>query len=105
MKRRTVSDVLEAAAELISTPDAWTTGCMARDRDGRSVPALSRSAVSFCAMGAIRRASGRSEIIYSGSVDALRRTIQRPVTAWNDGYGMTAGLVVSELRAAAKASR
>jgi len=48
---------LKAARSLIATPEGWTQGCMARDRNNASVYADSPEAVSFCARGAVVRAT------------------------------------------------
>lgn len=41
------------AYELISDPEKWTTGAMARDKNGDPVATTSGNAVKFCAMGAL----------------------------------------------------
>lgn len=51
------ADILTKARELISKPNGWTQGSFARDDEARGVDATSDSAVCFCSMGALHRAT------------------------------------------------
>lgn len=70
------ADNLRAAQALIDTPDKWTQGYYARDKDGAPVEATSRDAVCFCMLGACTRAKADDQYIY-GATKAL-------VTLFND---------------------
>jgi hypothetical protein len=48
--------VLKRAQEIIEDPKRWTKGAFARKADGWVIVQEHRDAVSFCAVGAIRRA-------------------------------------------------
>lgn len=50
-----VKGYLESVRELISCPEHWTQGAMARDNDGRDVDHVSRDAVCWCLGGAINK--------------------------------------------------
>ena len=53
----TALEVLKAARELISRPEAWTQGVWARDASGEKVLSTSREAVCWCALGAVTRSA------------------------------------------------
>jgi hypothetical protein len=50
-------EVLEKARELISAPERWTYGMLARNQRGLSVDPLSDEAVSWCLSGALGKYS------------------------------------------------
>ncbi len=50
-----VSEYLKERKQLIVDPKNWTKGELARDVFGREVPVNDRSAVCYCAMGALQR--------------------------------------------------
>lgn len=56
---KTDREVLEQAIELIENPEHWTQGALARDVTGQHVDPLAPTAVTWCARGALWRASGR----------------------------------------------
>jgi hypothetical protein len=93
-----VATILRQAADLITPPGTWTQHYMAKSAKGNSVRAGSRSAVCWCAMGAIKRAGNGSD--YEGW-SALRDHLQCAVVAFNDARGRTQAEVVAALRAAA----
>jgi hypothetical protein len=68
------SEVLQAASDLIPTPEKWTQGAYARDADGESVSWDDPAAVCFCSQGAIRKASGAS---FNGAVFLAERYLSR----------------------------
>jgi hypothetical protein len=55
IRRDTILRRLIEARDLISDPNRWVKGCAAVDADGIGVDALDKSAVQFCAVGAIDR--------------------------------------------------
>lgn len=56
---KSLSDQLKAAKALIDTPEKWTKGAFARDRDGDDVYETDGdTAVCWCAVGAINKAFG-----------------------------------------------
>lgn len=57
------------ARVLITDPDCWTSGVLARDRTGRPVSPLDDAAASWCAQGALYRVVG-------GDIQAYRRAIR-----------------------------
>lgn len=50
------SEILIKAKEIIADPASWRRVHRATDRNGKVVPATSKSAVCFCAVGAVERA-------------------------------------------------
>ncbi len=52
-----IHKILVAAKALIDTPEKWTKGTLARDKNGTLVQAYSDEAYSFCTLGALHRAS------------------------------------------------
>lgn len=83
---QTVRD-LEAARKLIEKPENWCKGAEARDADGNRVSDYSTKAVSYCALGAISRATkGRGATRrYSAAWSALERaTVVGSIAAYND---------------------
>ncbi len=57
-EHKTVAEVLRCARRLIARKDGWTQGVYARGKTGLSVYEHGRAAVSFCAIGAIRKCAG-----------------------------------------------
>jgi hypothetical protein len=55
---KTDRQVLEEAIELIDDPRKWIKKSFARNKSGLAVDSLSRYAVSWCAIGALRKATG-----------------------------------------------
>lgn len=51
-----VSELLIAGKKILCET-GWCQGNFAKDRRGRSVPTMSKSATCFCAMGAVNRAA------------------------------------------------
>lgn len=103
--------ILLAAADLLSKPGGWTQGALARNRKGEWVSESQKSAVCFCAMGALWRAA-RDEVGPTFShfdvdpaSEALEAVIGDHVADWNDELGRTADEVVTALRKAAAIAR
>lgn len=80
------AEILRAARELISTPETWTTGVLARDSSGRSVDPKSGRAVCYCTNGALIVVG--PEYINAAVLRAkgfLRLVIgQSEISIWND---------------------
>lgn len=62
-----VLEALQGARELIATPDKWTQGHIARDKDGEPCDVLSEDAVCFCAIGALYKVVGIEPLYYAGA--------------------------------------
>lgn len=96
-------DVLLRAAGLVQR--GWSRGAFARFADGTTADPHARDAEAWCALGALRRASGKGVSIYDAA-DFLWRQIQdgqciRGVAEWNDAPERTQAEVVAALRSAA----
>lgn len=102
---QTVADVLDAAADLLEKPKAWTQFATARASNRKPVSAVSDKAVCFCAGGAIVRAAGG----VSQASNALRTLLfslpEGSIADFNDEKGRTQSEVVAALRAAATSAR
>lgn len=100
--RKSVSEILNAAADLLEQPGAWTQGTLARNETGAKVENESPAACSFCVLGAIykvapdNRAARRAIDAFEVNIGCLGATV------WNDVEGRTQAEVVAALRAAAK---
>ena len=57
------SEIIKKAVEIISVPEKWTQNTNARDTDGNRVFADSKSAVCWCALGAIEKVSNELEML------------------------------------------
>lgn len=105
---QTVADVLDAAADLLEKPGAWTQGAYARGKTGRKVTTR-RAAVCFCAIGAMSVAAGCDPAVEGEPWEAdvaLRKAIgDTQIADWNDTPGRTQDEVVAALRAAATSAR
>jgi len=121
----TVSEILNAAADLLEKPGAWVQGWLAGDEYGRPqrtmVTGADFCAKCWCVFGAIQKAgwlAARSEekaVGYKGIVSYHRKYPEMGMSvaktlglgtvselmAWNDAPGRTQAEVVAALRAAA----
>jgi hypothetical protein len=70
---KTDRQVLEEAIELIEDPRKWIKKSFARNKSGIAVDSLSEHAVEWCAVGALRRASG---LINQETTDQIERISQ-----------------------------
>jgi hypothetical protein len=64
--------IIRRAREIISDPEHWTQCAAARDAEGNEVSPLSSSAVCFCAIGSLERAT-----------DEVHPRKEHPTTNWN----------------------
>lgn len=106
---QTVADVLDAAADLLEKPGAWTTEACARSEEGQRIEWDSPDAVCFCALGAIFR---ESMLLQTQALDAddhfgryLGGKNWQTISRFNDAPGRTQSEVVAALRAAATSAR
>lgn len=105
------SQILSAAADLIEPEGRWTQGALSRNRKGEWVPESQKSAVCFCAMGAIWRSARDlvgSDVSYRHADPAsnvLREVVGGPVADWNDAPARKQAEVVTALRQAAEKAR
>ena len=53
----TPKQILQAARDLITPPERWTTGWYARDKDGAETDSKSPDAVCWCTLGAVNKFS------------------------------------------------
>jgi hypothetical protein len=101
-----VADVLDAAADLLEKPGAWTTRTCARDRQGNTTGWDEDDAECFCALGAIFRA-GKGDV--SGADDFFGKALGGlgwgSIAPFNDAPGRTQDEVVAKLREAAALAR
>lgn len=96
----TTRRVLLRAAEILEPEGAWCQVATARTAHGKSVEALSRSAVSWCVNGALTKAAKRhvdSRDAYFHLLDFLGQG----VATFNDAPERTQAEVVQALRDAA----
>jgi hypothetical protein len=82
----TVKEILIKARALISKPENWCQGSYAIDALGESTPSFSKTAVKFCALGALRKIKtdlGGVEIF--GCELVLRAVVGTPdIPSFND---------------------
>lgn len=91
------SEVLAAAAKHVE--QGWTTGRMARDRNGNFLWSPEHpEATQWCAVGAIYKALG-----YNTDTEAFTFLQEKlgHISVWNDAPGRTQAEVVATLREAA----
>lgn len=101
----TVSEVLNAAADLLEKPGAWTQGSFARTASGKSESPFSPAASCFCLRGALCLVTRRPLF---AAMDAERKALGFSTDAamahWNDKADRTQAEVVARLREAAAKS-
>lgn len=102
------SEVLDAAADLLTSRGAWTQGAASRDATGEPDDDISllSNATCWCAWGAMLAVCGESRIVCSGlpgrAFDFLQRHLKVDhIPDWNDRPSRTKAQVVSALRGAA----
>ena len=111
-EHRTPADILNAAADLLEKPGAWTQGTEARDQDGRSlVWGTDERAKCWCVVGALEWASGRgraaterAKALYAQSTGIMMECLGAAIPDWNDAPDRTQAEVVAALRKAATLS-
>ncbi len=100
----TAPEVLEAAADLLEKPGAWTQGAHARNAAGAPMLVGSRpDAVCWCALGALDRMAPTNDL-WDATVQAMKEVVGH-VADFNDATGRTQAEVVAALRQAARQSR
>jgi hypothetical protein len=101
---KSVSEILDAAADLIEPEGAWTQGTWARKASGSLTSAHFEDAVCFCARGAIVRAGNfplTAELPRLNDLAGFRNAAE--MARWNDAPERTQAEVVAKLREAAMA--
>jgi hypothetical protein len=68
----TVLETLQQTRELLSKPQRWTRGTLARDSRGLPVSPESPRACRFCVMGALYRVTNSPTRDYTGAPDPVR---------------------------------
>ena len=90
-----ISEILISAWSLIDTAEKWTKYQSARDGEGYEVPYTSKTAVSFCMTGSVKRAADkyrhypRSDRLVMQAFEFLRKSVPPPsqftvLQHWND---------------------
>ncbi len=87
-----VTEVLRAARDLLSEPGAWTPRSLARDAKNRSVEPESDEAVTWCAVGALRKAANRQKALADQAREVVcdvleREGFERHLPDYNDRPG------------------
>ena len=74
-------------SELLDSPEKWTTGELARDKDGNKCDPLSPEAVCWCIEGAYRKVNGfvKIDLHVGRSLMELLRLDESPF-AFNDSH-------------------
>lgn len=82
---------LLADAKTLLEEKGWTTGYLARNKDGVCVAPFDVTATCFCAVGAIHRANQDGgiveEVVWERVVEALRETI--PGNRYAEAFGIS----------------
>lgn len=110
MSDQTITSLLNAAADLVAKPGAWTQGYVARDKTGRTVDADARAARCWCGIGAVMRTAKamKSDRVEDLACKALHRFAHgRGFTSFgkfNDAPERTQDEVVAALRKVAQSS-
>jgi hypothetical protein len=102
------SEVLDAAADLISPVGRWTQVALARTAGGEAAVAYGRGcdAVCWCAEGAIARIVGSYVVAeYDDAERYVTGLLGDHLAAWNDAPERTQAEVVAKLREAAALAR
>jgi hypothetical protein len=98
--------ILEEVHDLFANdPKSWTTGVLARDEDGISVPEGSASAVCWCTIGAIRKfADGHFTRFYATrTIEKMLPSHYEDVADYNDSTTTTVSDVVDVIERAVAA--
>lgn len=105
----TPADVLNAAADLLEKPGAWTQGAASRDmfgNVGEEGDELLPDAVCWCLAGAVEHVGGNWSRPYTTAIRAALGLpmvgIGAQIAEWNDRPGRTQAEVVAKLREAAQ---
>lgn len=110
MSDHSITSLLNAAADLVARPGAWTQGYVARDKTGRIVEADARAARCWCGIGAVMRVAKaiKSDRTENLACKALHQFAHgRGFTSFgnfNDAPERTQDEVVTALRKVAQSS-
>lgn len=99
MTSQEVRDVLLKCAAIVR--GGWCRHMPAKNAAGKRVGPRERSAVQFCAIGAIQRVCGGPEDGWEAR-RALREVVCMEISAWNDGIARDAEQVAQAFEEAAR---
>jgi hypothetical protein len=106
-KEPTVLDVLKTMRRLLNK--GWTQFTLARGKQGRKVAVGSRAAISFCLLGAERRALSTLGLSYSdgASAEQLLRDcgVKGDITVYNDKFNRTKEEILAVVDCAIKKAK
>lgn len=77
------STILHETADLFETPGSWTQHALARDERGDNEFYKSRKAVSWCALGGLRKVGGQYSK-YQVALGVLESMLPLGIAQWND---------------------
>lgn len=86
------------AHELLSSPDKWIKGTLARNKDGQWAGIKDDNASCWCALGAIYKCYGFATKIATAQIIKLTSKLNCNIAPWNDAPGRTYEEVVGLLR-------
>lgn len=72
--------------ELLDSPERWTQGWLAKDKEGRHVSVHADNATCFCLVGAVGKCY--SGLRYLNVIEVLEKEIGM-IARWNDARGRT----------------
>lgn len=76
------------AHELLSSPEKWTKGALAKDADGNTVSACHPKATCFCVLGAVEKCyPDLNKQIQA--LNLLEYTLGERISRWNDRDSVT----------------
>lgn len=78
------SKVLLKAMDVIATPDKWTKGHWARDKDDSAVLATNPRAKCWCSLGALNKALEKSSTFAFHAEEYLVEAMGKQVAPFND---------------------
>ncbi len=79
----TTLEILKAARALIDREEKWTRGAVARTAHGYQVQSIDDSAVQFCILGALAKASNNWKLCLMAG-DSLRGLLKTAIQEFND---------------------
>lgn len=88
-------EMVRCAIVLISNPENWTTGVLARDACGEPIQVESPGAVKWCAIGALVKCGADARTL--GKIAEIRGNQRQSLSFVNDGIGRES--VIDELEA------
>ena len=71
-----IVEVLKAARNLLSNPDHWIKGTLAKNSEGIAVTPLADDAVCWCLEGAIERVAPKFNVAPQAIYEEIRKTLR-----------------------------